>query len=169
MTRLGNAIALAAEVHKDQVDKGGVAYMLHPFAVMQRATDYYLARSDGYRLEDVQIAAILHDVLEDIDQLHPWEKKRLSDRIYGEFGNAVHAAVDTLTKYPPQGDFRETYDDYLDRVASNWIARIVKIADLSHNLDAFRLPTGEIREHDFKRWDKYHRALVKLSKEELRG
>lgn len=169
MTRLGIAIALAAEVHEDQVDKGGVAYILHPLAVMQRATDYYIARSDGYRLEDVQIAAVLHDVFEDIDPENPWERHRLRDKVYNTFGDSVYSAVDALTKHPKQGDYVESYDEYLDRVAKSWIARIVKIADLSHNLDAFRLPTGEIREHDFKRWDKYHRALVKLSKEELRG
>src|SRR5207302_1245291 len=43
------------------------------------------------------------------------------------------------------------------------IARIVKIADLSHNLVAFRLPIRKITEKDFVRWNKYHRALVFLT------
>jgi (p)ppGpp synthase/HD superfamily hydrolase len=166
MTRLGNAIALAAETHKDQRDKGGEAYILHPLAVMQRATDYYLARSDGYKLEDVQIVAVLHDALEDLIPDEGWERHRLSNRIYQEFGSEAHAAVDALTKYPRQGSYEETYDEYLQRVAKNWMARIVKIADLSHNLDAFRLPKGKITERDFERWDKYHRALVFLTKVE---
>jgi (p)ppGpp synthase/HD superfamily hydrolase len=166
MTRLGTAIALAAEVHKNQRDKGGEAYILHPLAVMQRATDYYLAKSDGYQLEDVQIAAVLHDALEDLKPGELWERNRLASRIYEQFGSEVYAAVDALTKYPRDGEYEETYDEYLRRVAKNWMARIVKIADLSHNLDAFRLPKGKIGEHDFKRWDKYHRALVFLTKEE---
>lgn len=165
MTRLGNAIALAAEVHKDQVDKAGVPYILHPLAVMQRATDYYLANSDGWRLEDVQITAVLHDALEDLASKQAWAHGRLARRIYEEFGAEVSSAVDALTKqtvYVSGHPIRETYDEYLERVERNWMARIVKIADLSHNMDAFRLPSKKIGEHDFKRWDKYHRALVRL-------
>lgn len=158
MTLLGEAIALAANVHRHQVDKAGVAYILHPLAVMQRATDYYLACSDGWGLENVQITAILHDVLEDLEPDQGWSRDRLRDRIYQTFPNEVHTAVDALTKY--EG---EEYDAYLFRVSQNWMARVVKIADLSHNLDAFRLPSGHIGEKDFERWDKYHRALVFLT------
>lgn len=166
MTQLGEAIALAAEVHKHQVDKGNVTYILHPLAVMQRATDYYIANSDGWRIEDVQIAAVLHDVLEDLDANQAWAPDRLRDRIYRTFSKEVYTAVDALTKRKPFGTTPlgiETYTEYLERVSQNWIARIVKIADLSHNLDAFRLPTGKISGKDFERWDKYHRALVFLT------
>ena len=162
MTRLGEAIALASEVHKDQVDKAGVAYILHPLAVMQRATDYYVANSDGWKLEDVQIVAVLHDALEDIIPGNSWDRDRLRQRIYDSFGQLVYDGVDAITKHPKVGDYQETYDAYLFRVSKSWIARIVKIADLSHNLDAFRLPSGKITNRDFDRWDKYHRALVLL-------
>lgn len=171
--KLGEAVALAAEVHKFQVDKSGAAYILHPLAVMERAKAYYLACSDGWGLEAIMIAAVLHDILEDIDEEHGWAKNRLAARIYETFGNEVSAAVDALTKqtmhaqgFPKEGA-KETYDEYLGRVERNWIARVVKIADLSHNIDAFRLPSGEIKESDFERWDKYHRALVRLMKVEL--
>jgi (p)ppGpp synthase/HD superfamily hydrolase len=159
VTRLGTAIALASDVHKNQVDKAGVTYILHPLAVMQRATDYYVSNSDGWKLEEVQIVAVLHDALEDIDPRNSWDKDRLRQRIYDNFGDMVHQGVEAITKRPK--DWGETYEEYLERVSKNWIARIVKIADLSHNLDAFRLPT-KIGERDFERWDKYHRALVFL-------
>lgn len=168
MTLLGEAIALASDVHRNQADKAGAPYILHPLEVMRRATDYYLANSDGWRLEQVQCAAVLHDVLEDIVPGQGWEVGRLSTRIYDTFGYEVSRAVDSLTKQTfysnecPEG-YRESYDDYLQRVSEDWVARIVKIADLSHNLDAFRLPSGRIGEHDFARWDKYHRALVFLT------
>lgn len=165
MTLLGEAIALAAEVHKNQVDKAGTTYILHPLAVMQRATEYYLAKSDGWRLEEVQIVAILHDILEDIEPENSWDRERLRTRIYETFGSEVYSAVDALTKYTLE---IESYDEYINRVEKNWIARIVKIADLSHNLDAFRLPSGKINERDFKRWDKYHRALVRLTEIEIK-
>ncbi len=160
MTLLGEAIALAADVHREQVDKGGVTYILHPLAVMERATTYYLANSDGYRLESVQIVAVLHDALEDLDETNPWDKDRLRSRIWDLFPADVYTGVEAITK-APKGE--ETYQEYLDRLSKSWIARIVKIADLSHNMDAFRLPSGKITERDFERWDKYHRALVFLS------
>lgn len=165
--KLGIAIALAADVHKGQRDKADEAYILHPLAVMNRAKDYYLAHSDGWRLEAIMITAVLHDVLEDLDPAYPFERDRLRQRIRDEFGDEVYAAVDALTKYAKH--VGESYEDYLKRVSSNWMARIVKIADLSHNLDAFRMPVGKIREYDFKRWDKYHRAMVYLTACELRG
>ncbi len=162
-SKLGEAIALAAEVHKNQLDKAGVAYILHPLAVMERARAYYLAQSDGWQLDKVLIVAVLHDALEDVEKAHGWTYSRLADRIFVDYGAEVSAAVEALTKRL-RGE--ETYEEYLERVARNWIARIVKIADLSHNLDAFRMPTGKIGERDFARWDKYHRALVRLTQEE---
>lgn len=168
MTKLGEAIALAAEVHKTQTDKAGVAYILHPIAVMERATKIWEGSTSPYarlpeHLENVQITAILHDVAEDIEPTNSWDRKQLSAYIYDIFGQDVYNAVCALTKYP-RGT--ETYDQYLDRVAQDWMARIVKIADLSHNLDAFRIPSGKITERDFERWDKYHRALIRLKRED---
>lgn len=169
MTQLGEAIALAADVHRGQVDKAGEPYILHPLEVMNRARDYYLANSDGWRLDKVMIVAVLHDVLEDIDGDNSWDRDRLGDRIYQEFGGEVYAAVDALTKLKPVGSTplgKESYSEYLSRVEKNWMARIAKIADLSHNLDAFRIPSGKIGDYEFKRWDKYHRALVRLMRVE---
>jgi (p)ppGpp synthase/HD superfamily hydrolase len=162
LTRLGEAIALASDVHLKQMDKAGAPYILHPLEVMQRATSYYVNNSDGWKLEDVQIVAVLHDVLEDIHEDHRWERDRLRERIGLAFGKSIHDAVDAITKAQ---DRAETYEEYLGRVEANWMARIVKIADLSHNLDAFRIPSSRITTRDYERWDKYHRALVRL----LRG
>lgn len=169
MTRLGEAIALASDVHRGQIDKAGAPYILHPLEVMRRATDYYLANSDGWKLEDVQIVAILHDALEDIEGDRTWERSRLEQRIYDSFGNSAYSAVDAITKLPQLGTTPlgiETYTEYLGRVEKNWMARIVKIADLSHNLDGFRIPSAKIGRKDFERWDKYHRALVQLMRHE---
>lgn len=162
--KLGQAISLAAKVHEHQVDKSGKAYILHPLAVMQRATDYYMDRSDGWQLEVVQIVAVFHDMFEDVDEEHGWTANRLRNRVWSEYGDDVYRGVDHLTKMLPSV---ETYDEYIERCGAVWTSRIVKIADLSHNLDAFRLPLGIIGEKDFKRWDKYHRALVTLSQQEI--
>ena len=49
---LEDAIAIAAVVHKGQVDKAGAPYILHPLRLMMRMPG-----------PEAQIAAVLHDVL----------------------------------------------------------------------------------------------------------
>ncbi|MDW0873148.1 hypothetical protein P2J40_14070, partial [Mannheimia haemolytica] len=51
------------------------------------------------------------------------------------FGDVIADAVEAITK--KQG---ESYFCYLDRVKSNPIAKVVKLADLTHNLCLERLP-----------------------------
>ena len=64
-------------------------------------------------------------------------------------------AVVVITK----GD-QENYEMYLQRVRANPLARVVKLADLSHNSDITRLvkPTAK----DFARIEKYQRAIKYL-------
>ncbi len=49
---LADAVALAASVHREQCDKAGQPYILHPLRVMLTLHD-----------ERAQIVAVLHDVL----------------------------------------------------------------------------------------------------------
>jgi (p)ppGpp synthase/HD superfamily hydrolase len=162
---VGRAIAIAAEVHKQQLDKGNQPYVLHCLEVMNRARDRYLAMLDpdgeAWRLEDVMATAVLHDVLEDFDGT-PTERKFLRDRIYREFPSIVDEALDHLTRY----NEGETYSEYFERVAQHWLARLIKLCDLSHNLEAWRIPADKITERDYSRWDRYHRAFVRLMRED---
>lgn len=155
---VGEAFALAADVHRRQYDKADAPYMLHPVEVMNRATELHMRTSDGWRLAEVQATALLHDALEDIEGEQVWDRDKLSDRIR-DLDERTWQAVKCLTKQPS-----EPYANYLERVEADWISRIVKIADLSHNLDAFRIPAKQIQDRDFERWDKYHRAVVRLTK-----
>lgn len=177
MSRVGRAVALAAEVHKDQDDKAGDPYIFHVLEVARRARKSY-DRTHGrfgggdtdVHRETVVIVAILHDVLEDFEG-SPGDRHRVRDMIYHEYGSTVDSALTALTRhfgmlYELEEDKREPYDDYIERVARNWIARLVKLCDLSHNLEAWRIPSSEIDEKDFQRWDKYHRAFVRLMREE---
>lgn len=61
-----------------------------------------------------------------------------------------------LTRTPGLG-----YEQYIERLASNAIAREVKLADLNNNLVNNRrlAPTADVRE----RISRYERAIVKLS------
>lgn len=166
MTNIGTAIRIASQVHEGQVDKGNTPYILHPLAVMAKVEAGY---AGDFRKTELLCVAVLHDVFEDYKD-GAWGPRnkgglaKLQDEVGQTLGLVVVEAVGALTKHPRA--FPETYDEYIERVGQNWMARIVKIADLSHNLDTTRLPSGKIAEQDFSRWDKYHRALVRLSKDD---
>ena len=137
MSTLERAIAIAAEAHAGQIDKGGNPYILHPLRVMLRLED-----------ADARIAAVLHDVVED----SPWTLEQL--RAEG-FWPAVIDAVESVTKR--EG---EEYEDFVRRAAQNTIGRIVKRADLEDNLDLSRVKSPG--ERDRERIEKYRRALAVL-------
>ncbi len=139
MATLGRAVAIAAEAHQLQTDKAGAPYILHPLRVMQRMNT-----------ETEQIAAVLHDVVED----SAWTIEQL--RAEG-FSEEVLAAIDCLTTH--EG---ESYDEFILRASSNPLARKVKLADLEDNLDLRRL--GKLTEKDLQRIQKYHRVWQSLTR-----
>jgi len=141
-TFLADAVALAARVHREQRDKAGMPYILHPLRLMLRQES-----------EEAQIVAVLHDVLEDSpDTGAPVTCADLREMGFGE---DVVRAIDALTKR--EG---ESYDDFIDRLASNPLARQVKMADLEDNMDPRRL--ASLGGPDLERIAKYHRAWVRL-------
>jgi (p)ppGpp synthase/HD superfamily hydrolase len=156
---LARAVEIAAKVHNGQTDKGGEEYILHVIEVMLKA-GASVVESDftppGFR-QDVMIVGVLHDAIEDYEGL---ERTMLKHTILGEFGEPIYQALDAMTKLRS-----ENYIEYIERVAQNPIARVVKIADLTHNMDTGRLPEGDIGEPDYQRWDKYRRALVRLKRD----
>jgi len=137
MSSLEKAIAIAAYAHEGQVDKGGAAYILHPLRVMMAVEGEYL-----------QIAAVLHDVLEDSDVT----VKDLAD---AGIPQPVILAVIALTRLPGM-----SRNDAARMAASNPIARVVKIADLEDNmrLDRISSPTPE----DYKRVAEYRSIREQL-------
>lgn len=140
-TPLETAIALACRVHAGQRDKAGRAYVLHPLRLMLRFED-----------PEAQMAAVLHDVVEDGDV-------KLEDlRILG-IPESVVQAVDCLSRR--EG---ETYEAFIERIRPSALARRVKREDIRDNLDVTRLP--ELGEADLARVARYHRALVALERPE---
>ncbi|MEZ5997501.1 MAG: HD domain-containing protein [Hyphomonas sp.] len=113
LTPLERALALAVRQHAGQADKAGAPYILHVLDVWQAV------RADGHD-ETHQVAALLHDVVEDTDTTIA--------EIEQTFGAAVAAAVEALTHRP-----NEPNADYLARVKANPVARIVKLADSRNN------------------------------------
>jgi len=138
MSTLERAVALAAEAHAGTRDKAGAVYLLHPLRVMLAV--------EG---EDAQIAAVLHDVVEDT----PWTLDGL--RAEG-FSARVVEAVDALTRRES-----ETYEAFVVRCARHPIARRVKEADVRDNLDLARIAAPT--ERDYERARKYERALAILA------
>ena len=117
MSKLSTAIAIAAKAHEGQVDRGGAPYILHPLRVMLDV--------EG---EHAQMAAVLHDVLEDTDVT----VKDLADAGIPE---PVIAAVIALTKLPGMSRM-----DAARMAATDPIAIQVKIADLRDNMNLSRIP-----------------------------
>lgn len=87
--RIEQALKAAAILHKDQIRKGEVPipYVSHLFAVLLIAQDY----TDD---EDILIACLLHDTLEDTD----YTPKELQE----DFGGHVRELVEGVTE--PQDD-----------------------------------------------------------------
>lgn len=113
-------------------------YILHPLRVMLGVTSRV-----------AQIVAVLHDVVEDSDTT-------LSALAEQGFSQAILDALDCITHRPG-----EAYEDYVDRLAANPIARQVKLSDLRDNLANNRSlrPTSET----LARIARYERALRTLT------
>ena len=131
---LAHAIRIAAEAHEGQLDKAGQPYILHVLRVMF-----------GCESPDAQVAAALHDVVEDSD----WT---LDDLRREGFSETVVGIVDALTRR--EG---EDYFAFARRAASTPLGREVKRADLLDNMDIRRIadPTGK----DWERLKRYRAAL----------
>jgi (p)ppGpp synthase/HD superfamily hydrolase len=112
-----NAIEIAAVAHDGQVDGAGRQYLLHPLVVL-RAVAKKLPDD-----VDAQMAAVLHDVLEDTSIRAP------SLLIHGVSYRAV-SLIEAVTRKPD-----EDYESFIDRVADTGpVAIVIKLADLEHNL-----------------------------------
>jgi (p)ppGpp synthase/HD superfamily hydrolase len=130
------ALQIARNAFKDKLDLAGRPYIEHLKRVAENS------HSTKY------IPAILHDLLEDCPE---WNEDSLRDI----FSNDDVLTILTLTKGKD-----EDYEDYINRVSENWKAKEIKIADLKDNLDITRL--NILDENNFKRLQKYHKALKKL-------
>jgi (p)ppGpp synthase/HD superfamily hydrolase len=137
---LGKAIAIAAEAFKDKRDKSGNPYILHCLWVM-----------DGVKHlgEDVMIAAILHDLIEDTE----WTFAQLTSE---GFNDKIIGILHLLTHN------KETpYDEYIKAISVSKEATEIKKKDLEHNSNITRLKG--LRKKDMDRIEKYHRAYIYLS------
>ena len=132
------AIELASEKHLSQTDKAGRPYFGHPVRVAARC-----------QTDEQRMVALMHDLLEDTDVT---AQQLLDEGFPAEIVEAVLAVTRR------QG---EDYEAFIERAATNPIARRVKIADLLDNMDVTRLTT--LTDDDCQRLKKYHRAWRRLA------
>lgn len=130
MSTIEKAIEIAAREHAGEIDKGGSPYVFHPLRLM-------FAVSTPFE----KMAAVLHDVVEDTDV-------SLDDLRNEGFPIEMIAAIEALTKRPG-----ESRIEAAARAAANPIARVVKLADVTDNMDLSRIsnPTDK----DFARLKEY--------------
>ena len=132
------ALAIAKKAHAGQVDKADVDYIQHPLYVASQV-----------KTEQEKAVALLHDVIED-------SGITIDDLLVSGLSNEVVTAVQILTKEKGQ-----SYQEYLEKVKSNNLARVVKLADLKHNSDLSRLKS--VTDTDYERVKKYKNAIHYLS------
>ena len=136
---LERAIVLATQAHLGQRYPAPIPepYILHPLRVM--------AAVEGF---GTKIAAVLHDALEDTSLT-------VADLQEADLRTEVIEAVVALTRERGQ-----PYEEYIERLATNAMARAVKLADLADNrANNQRLPpTADVR----ARLARYERAIERL-------
>ena len=134
---LEEAIRIATAAHAGQVDKAGQDYINHLEAVASKC-----------ETTPQKIVAWLHDTLEDTSVT--------AADLAQMFPAHIVDAVQAVTRQP-----NEDYFAFVRRAGSNPIARAVKIADLTHNMDLSRL--AAVTENDWERHKKYEQALLILN------
>jgi (p)ppGpp synthase/HD superfamily hydrolase len=122
--RIEQALRASAILHKDQVRKGEVPYpyVTHTFAVALIVSDY----TDK---EDIIVASLLHDTLEDTDYTR--------DELHEDFGPNIALIVESVTNPPaPQGEsWVDTKKRYLKKLKDAPAdALMVAAADKIHNM-----------------------------------
>lgn len=117
---LQDIIALAEFAHRNQVDKAGMKYIEHPLRVM-RSVQHQGA------LPYVQMAAVLHDVIEDT---------AFTADMLLELGvpEAAVNIVVLLTKVPGKSNV-----DYYKEIRKDQWATLVKLSDIDDNTQNWRL------------------------------
>ncbi len=121
MTRVidnfSEALVAAAEAHYGQKRLDGEPFIMHPLRV-----SFETARNAFFEeAQDMMIAALLHDVVED----SYWSVEQIERR----FGPVVGTIVDALTRKPD-----ENYMDYIRRAGADSRARLIKKYDIEDNL-----------------------------------
>jgi (p)ppGpp synthase/HD superfamily hydrolase len=122
--QIDKALRVATTAHRNQVRKGGdIPYIMHPFAVMYIASE---ATDD----EDILIASLFHDIIEDVPEEYSKEQMRK------DFGEKVVSIVEGVTKDDSLANWKARSDAYLKHLEEQASDEsvLVSCADKIHNL-----------------------------------
>jgi (p)ppGpp synthase/HD superfamily hydrolase len=166
MQKFDDAMAYAAEKHRNQRRKGGnIPYLGHLLSVAG-----YVIEADG--TESEAIAALLHDTAEDQGGQETLDEIR---RKFGdEVADIVEECSDTVvTPKPPWRERKQRYIDHLSEASDSAI--LVSVADKLHNAHAilrdFRAQGDELW-HRFNVKDPqqhlwYYKSLLKVYRKRI--
>lgn len=135
--RIGDAYRLSKDTHRRQQRDGGERYFEHPRSVALIIFDELYIYD-----EDMVIAALLHDSLED-----SWLRPETIEKL---FGDVIRNMVCTLSKYDvleKNGKItknkRSDYEESL--LKADWKTRVVKLCDRLHNIRTLGACTSKKR------------------------
>jgi len=163
--RLIQAINTAAWAHRDHVRKGtDIPYVSHVFGVMQLVSQV----TDD---EDVLIAALFHDILEDVPEEYSPE------RMTREFGERVVELVRGVTKDSTLSSWQERADAYLAHLRKTDDGSVlISAADKLHNLLSIHADLDELGDELWGRFNSgkerqlwWYRSVADLVQERLPG
>jgi GTP diphosphokinase / guanosine-3',5'-bis(diphosphate) 3'-diphosphatase len=156
MSLLTQALELAITAHAGQTDEDGMPHIIHALEVMFGVKKIFETSEEklDYTLEELMIAAVLHDTVEDT-----FVTLAL---IEVQFGKVVRDLVDGVTRRGlGKNETKEFYRDFIYRTKTNPGSRIIKLADLTHNYGrCFKIKKASWRE---KLMFKYFVALRVLN------
>ena len=120
---IGTAKELATKFHEGQTRWDGEPYINHPDRIAQEVKSYLFHRTNNLNLVDCTVVAWLHDTVEDTDLTFDY---LLNETDIQDWQFKALVAI-THRK-------NESYVNYIQRVATNKIATLVKKFDLKDNL-----------------------------------
>lgn len=135
------ALEIATLAHKNVIRRNGDPYIFHVLRVANN--------SRFVKTKSQKAAAILHDTIEDT----PFDENFLREK-------GISEEVLKILAYLTHDKDNVSYDDYIDRICENVDAMLVKLSDLTDNLDQGTLPV--ITDRDRQRFVTYERAKVKI-------
>lgn len=148
------AYDIAVKVHEKDKDANGIPYTEHVFGVAEITYRKLAGNIPQEQCLPYVITALLHDVIED----HPESE----DIVKNTFSTEIYEAILSVTKKEiEKGHYH--YIFFIKRAKQNPIGKIVKIADLEHNMDRDRYPKIIDPKYYLKRYRKYLSAWLFLN------
>jgi hypothetical protein len=139
-TKLEKAIRLATYAHVGQIDveDNHNPHIVHSLEVMlyvQQEYGAYSAKHQHYTLEELMVAAVLHDVVEDTSLTLDDIRQQFSDKVATLVDGVTRRHGDPGCKVPDCKEHtKETYRDFIYRSREDEGCKFIKIIDLLRNL-----------------------------------